>query len=303
MTTVNKRVGLPQAVVINGIDAGGAMTATINAGYDNLLYSAPDGLQVPVKDKETQFVRGSITTQDWIKLLTVLLGTVGTYVFYERKGGTAETGGYIKHTLNNPIIHRAAIRLTQGSYAVASFDFECRPADEAKGIADMWAMLDTQNAPTYITAARGGWRIESAAHGTGGSLIDIYHVTAFDFTLAMPLVRACNDGDIGYTAVDARVDGLTAVGSISFQDSTIAAAILTAQKLLLAVKAALVLTIRQSQGAANKVITIANVDFNNIGRTADVNTPFAEHTASFDVANVAGTPLTLTGTNKIITIV
>ena len=36
MATVNNRVGLPQAIVINGIDTGGAMTARISAGYDTI---------------------------------------------------------------------------------------------------------------------------------------------------------------------------------------------------------------------------------------------------------------------------
>jgi hypothetical protein len=89
MATVNKRVGLPQAVTINGVDAGGAMVARIQEGYDNILRSAPDGLQVPVKDKEAEYVRGEIVTQDWVEAVNLLTGTVGTFVFYERKSGVA----------------------------------------------------------------------------------------------------------------------------------------------------------------------------------------------------------------------
>lgn len=300
MATVNKRVGLPQAVTINGVDAGGAMMARIDAGFDNIMRSAPDGLSPPVQDKEVQYVRGTIVTQDWIEAVNLLTGVVGTYIFYERKSGVAEATGFVKHTITAPVIHQVTITLTKGGYAIVSLNFECRAADETKTIADMWALLDSQAAPAYISAARGGFRVVSAVHGAS---IDIYHTMSFNFTLALPLVRACNDGDVGYTCIDARVSGLTAGGSISFQGGEITGAILTCQELIAAAKGTLVITVKQGQGGANKVITIAGVDFSSISSPSDVNTPFTEYAANFDVANDAGTPLTLAGTNKIITIV
>jgi len=302
MVTVNKRVGLPQAMVINGVDAGGAMTARIDAGFDNVMRSSPDGLQVPTKDKEIQYVRGTIVTQDWGEAINLLTGVVGTYIFYERSSGVAVATGYIEHTLTAPVIHRMSINLAKGGYATASFDFECRAADETKTIADMWALLDGQTAPTYISAARGGFRVESAVHGADPNDVDIYHVTAFDFTLTLPLVRACNDGDVGYTCVDARLNGLTASGSISFQSGEITGAVLTCQELIAAAAAALVLVVTQSQGAADKTITIANADFNSISSNSDVSATFTEYTAAFDVANDATTPLTLETAPKIIAI-
>jgi hypothetical protein len=300
MVAVNKRVGLPQALAINGVDTGGIMTARIDAGFDNPMYSAPDGLTVPVKDKEIQYVRGTIVTQDWVEFVNLLTGVVGTYIFYERISGVAEATGFIKHTITAPVIHRASINFTKGGYGTVSFDFECRAADETKTIADMWALLDSQAAPAYISAARGGFRVVSAAHG--GS-IDIYHVTAFNFTLTLPLVKACNDSDVGYTCVDARVSGLTAGGSISFQGGEITGAILTCQELVAAAKANLVVTVKQTQGGANKAITIANVDFNSVGSPSDVNATFTEYVGTFDVANDPDVPLTLAGDNKIIAIV
>jgi len=303
MVAVNKRVGLPQALVINGVDNGGAMTARILAGFENIMRSAPDGLQVPVKDKEIQYVRGTIVTQDWVEFVNLLTGVVGTYIFYERTSGVAEATGFIKHTITAPVIHRASINFTKGGYGTVSFDFECRAADETKTIADMWALLDTQAAPTYISAARGGFRVVSAVHGVDPNDIDIYHVTAFNFTLTLPLVKACNDSDVAYTCVDARVSGLTAGGSISFQGGEITGAILTCQELIAAAKANLVVTVKQTQGGANKVITIAGVDYSGIGSSSDVNTPFTEYTANYDVANDPDVPLTLAGDNKIIAIV
>jgi len=89
MSTVNNRVGVPQAVTINGVDAGGAMQIQIDCGYDNRPQSAPDGLEVALKDKEIQYCRGRLTTQDWVEFVNLLTGAVGTYVCYERRSGMA----------------------------------------------------------------------------------------------------------------------------------------------------------------------------------------------------------------------
>lgn len=303
MATVNNRVGIPQAIAINGVDVGGAMSARITAGHDNLIRSAPDGLEVPIKDKEIEFVRGVVVTQDWVHALDLLTGALGTYVFYERKSGVAAATGYVEHTITAPVIHRMTIDFTKGGYGTVTFEFECRPADETKGIADMWVMADDEAAPTYVSSARGGFRIESCKHDPGGDgEIQIYHLTGFTFGITMPLVRECNDGDVGYTCVDARLDAMTCEGSITFQDAEIATGAMKAQQLIVATKADLAIQARQSQGATSKVITIANADFNSVDNASDVNAPFTEYTAAFDVANDAAAPLTLSGDNTIIAI-
>ena len=298
MATVNKRAGLPQAIVINGVDTGGTMTIAIQAGYDNIMPSNSDGFEVPVKDKEIQFVRGTITTQAWTLALDILTGTVGTYIFYERKSGVAAATGYIKHTITNPVVYGFNIGLNQAGYATATLTFECKAADETEGIAAMWAMTDTQAAPTAIIDAKGGYRIKTTVHGA----VSIYHVTAFSFGISMPLDKACNDGDVGYTAVDARLSELVCNGSLSFQDAEITSSKLKAMDLVLASPASLVLNVAQGQGAADKVITIARADFDNLGSNADAKSPYSGYTLPFDVANDTGTPLTLAGDNKILTI-
>jgi len=304
MATVNKRVSIPQAVAINGIDAGGSMTARIISGFEQKNQSAPDGLEVPVKDKEIQYVRGSVTTQDWVHAVELLTGTLGTLVFYERKSGVAAATGYIKHTITAPVIHRMRLSINKKQYATVSLDFECRAADETAGITDMHTTEDEQAAPAYVSAARGGVRIISATHGTGETLLSILHSTAFEFSIALPLVKESNDADVGYTCVDARLDGLICEGKTSFQDGGVKAETtqLLVQQLIVAAAGPLVLTVRQSQAATDKVITIANVDFDNVYSDSDVNSDFTGYSGDFDIANVAGTPVELDGTNKIITI-
>lgn len=302
MATVNKRVGIPQAVAINGVDAGGVMRAEIQAGYDQIVESEPDGLEAPISDRGVQFVRGTIVTQDWIEAVNLLAGTVGTYVFYERKSGVAAATGYVKHTLTNPVIHNVKIDFAQGRYGTVSLDFECKAADETKTIADMHGMTDDQAAPTYVSAARGGWRISSAVLNPGASEVDIYHLTAFSFGLKLGLAKACNDADVAYTCVDARLDGVKPAGSITFQDSGVTAAQLKAQQLALHARASLVVTVVQSGGATAKTLTVAGVVFDSFGSRAASAQDFDDFTMPFRVANDTGTPLTLAGANKILTI-
>jgi len=303
MATVNQRTRIVQASVINGVDAGGAMSARIEAGFDNIMQSAPDGAEVAFSDREVQFVRGTVVTQDWIHFVDLLTGTVGTYVCYERKSGVAEATGYIKHTITNPVIHNVRMDLTKGQYGTITFLFECKAADETKTIADMWGLLDDQAAPSYISAARGGYRAQTTVFDpTPGDNISIYHVMSLTFTIAMNLVRECNDADVAYTCVDAGMDGIVPTGSITFQDSSIVTAQLLAQRLVQHAADTLEITITQGQGATAKKITIAGVAFDSGAGNADVTRPFTDYTLPFRVVNSAGTPLTLTGTNKIITI-
>jgi len=298
MATVNKRLHSPQASVINGIDAGGMMSAQISEGFESKISSAPDGLQLPVTDKDVQYVRGTVKTQDWVKVISLLTGTIGTYIFYERKSGVAEATGYVKHTLNNPVIHSVNLRITKGGYGDCTFSFECRAADETKTISDMHALTDSQAAPTYVTAARGGFRIKTAVHGA----LSIYHMMDFNFSLALALSKACNDVDVANTCVDAKLSGMQASGSITFQDGGITSSAHKAQQLIVASAASLVLVIRQAQGAADKTVTIAKVDFYDVSANHDVNGDFAGYTASFGLSNDPSTPLTLAGSNKILTI-
>ena len=150
MATVNKRAGKAQAAVINGVDNGGLMSASIQAGYDDINQTPADGLDIPLIDRQTEFVRGSISSQDWTHIIDLLTGAVGTYVFYERKSGVVAATGYILHTLTAPVIQRCGISLNHRGYGVINADFECRAADETKGITDMWAMTDSQSAPAVI---------------------------------------------------------------------------------------------------------------------------------------------------------
>lgn len=300
MATVNKRGKQVFGTVINGVTAGGATMANIQFGHDEEILSAPDGLAVPMMDLAGQFVRGSQAWQDITLLIGLLTGAVGSSVFYEAESGAAT---YTKHQLNNPVIYAARISQQKGRYATCAADYECRFADPTKTIADVFVSTAAQVAPAYAAAALGGWRVAECVFTPNvGSVINLYHLLAFDFGLRMRLAKACNDGDLGYTAVDADQNGMDASGSVTLQDASIASSKLLAVQLVLAGRGTLAITLVSSGGAANKVITIAGVRFGSGGRNLESERDFNDGQLPFRVTNNTTTPLTLTGANKIITI-
>lgn len=299
MTTVNKRNNLPMGMLINGVDAGGLMQCRIAAGYDGIIESAPDGLGLTTVDREAQFIRGSVVTQDFATILDILAGTLANYTFYERKSGVASATGWVKHVLANPVIHRVRLEQAKGSFVTAAFDFECRFASEAATISSTWAMTDSQAAPTFSAPARAGYRVKSTLFGE----LAIYHVLSFSFDLAMRLVKACNDLDIGYTAVDVNLEaGMTAGGSLAIQDATISSAALLTARLLDLGKADLALTLTSSMGAADKIVTVANVLFTGGDADSNVANDFSGYSMAYRVSNDPAMPLTLDGDNPIIAI-
>lgn len=297
MATVNKRTFLPQATVINGVSVGGTVNVEIQSGYENIHSSTPDGLVLPVEDRECQFVRGTVTVEDWPDAVGLLTGTVSSLVFYERKSGTAAATGYVKHTLLNPKVHTIRLSVNKGGWASIAFGFECQFASDIATINDVWAVTDAQAAPTYIDTARGGWRITSAKHGA----VDIYHLLSLSFDINVPILKACNDADIGYTAVDLAESGMTVGGNLGLQDAGVTSSILAANALLAAAADSLVVTVVQGGGATSKVITIARCQFTGGSQTGGGNT-YSQFSLRFGVTNNPSAPLTLDGENKIITI-
>jgi len=72
--------------------------------------------------------------------------------------------------------------------------------------------------------------------------------------------------------------------------------------LLAAARGNLVITVAQGSAAADKVITIAGVIFGSAGGNQNVSASFTDHSLNYMVTNDAGTPLTLSGTDKILAI-
>lgn len=288
--------------VINGVDAGGEMSIALDEGYDEITESCPEGLEISVLDRHAQYVRGVVVTQSVTTAIDLLTGTLGTYVFYERKSGVAAATGWLQHTLNNPVIYDIDIRLNQGGYWTATFKFECRFATAATVIADVHVITDSQADPGLSEDLElGGQRFVTVALGA----LSIYGAKSFSFHLGLVLTKSCAGAALGYTNVDAELGGAGggADGSLVFQDSGVATAKVKSTQVLAAARASLVVTCAMSAGAANKVITVAGVVFTTASTSmVGDRSKYAEVAMNYRVSNSLATQLTVAGANKIITI-
>jgi hypothetical protein len=303
MTTVNKRIRTPMANTINGIAAGGLVSHRIQAGFDDINQNPVDGNQLPMVDMLTEFVRGDAVSQDWVHVIELLTGTVGTDVFYERKIGVAEASGYIKHTLLNPIIHRIVLALSHRKYGTVNYSYECKAADENDGMTELWSITDSQSAPTHLDAVK-ALEIVSCQLG----VLNIYHVMGLDLTIELPLLKLSADGDLGYTTVEAILNGMKINGTLRFQDADISTSQIKAMQLMKAARGSLVLSVKQAQEVAAKTLTIAGVKFIGPAEHAPSNPDSGqvpnpdEFSVPFMITDSSATQLTLAGANKVITI-
>ena len=271
--------------IINGTDPGGLMVASIQAGYDNIITAPSDGYTFPMSDRFTEFVRGSVTSQDWTELILMYLGTIGTYVFYEKESGTQTapdetTATYTLHTLLAPVIHTASLNLAHRGRGTFSFGFECKAADTDDGIAEEWVILAAQAKPAAATAYAPALEITAAVH-----TVPFYHVLGLTLNWSGQLTRFSGDGDTGYTAVDTIWGGVPITGTITVQDSV------TMLTILANAEADLVLTVKQAQGAAAKTLTIKNVVFTNVSSDSSADGSYTAYALDFYSNSDATTPL------------
>ena len=263
---------------INGVAAGGLMSASIQCGYDDIITAGADGYSFPEVDRLTQFVRGTIQCQDWVDVLDVLKGAVGSYVFYERESGLAT---WTKHQINDPYIHSASFNLTHRGRGNVNFGFECWASDTGIGFSDIWKRTTGQALPAKTLAYEPSVEITAGAHGA----TTFYHTLNLSLNINSQPTRASHDGDVGYTAVDLVWGGVPISGTLAIQDSN------TMLTLLGNAEANLVFTVKQAQGAANKTLTIKNVLFTNMGSTSSAGPGYTPYTLDFVVNSDQAIPL------------
>ncbi len=283
MATVNQRVhqayhggATTSTANINGIAVGGLMSANINVGYDDIITAPHDGNAFPTTDRLTQFCRGTIDCQDWAKVISLLNGTTGTYIFYERESGLATV---TKHTITAPVIHQASVSLGHRGHGNAVWSYECKAADETKGFIDMWAMDNAATAPVAITAKERSLEILNVEHGSAGT--DIDHVTDLSFNIGGNLSIASQDGDVGYTAVDVVFGGIPVSGSITFQQAYETPDTIHPIDLLNNAAADLIATIKIEQGGSNKTLTILSAMFTGVQSAPSAGPGYTGYTMSF----------------------
>lgn len=257
---------------VNGVDAGGLMTANINIGFDGIITTPHDGNAFPNTDRLTEFCRGSMVSQDWIECLNVLNGTEGSWVFYERESGAATV---VVHTLSTMVIENVSVNLQHRGYATASFNWECFAATPAtQGFVEMWARLAAQTAPAAITDTARGLEITALTHG--GATVE--QITGLSFNIGGTISKASHDGDQSYNVVERIQGGVPVSGTLTTQDLGAAIGLLDASGLA----DDIVVTVKQSQAATAKTLTILDAQFTNLSTTSDTTSSgYTEYSLDF----------------------
>ncbi len=287
----NSRTYSPSRPVINGVSVGGLTSVAYEEGFDNKIESSGEGQAFPTKDRRGQFCRGTISCEDWVKMLSILTGTVGTFVVYERISGAAT---FIKHTFTNPVVSAVSLTVSNNKYSAITANFECRAADGTKTIVDMHKVEAAATLPDVVAAEYGGYEINSVVLGS----LAITHVTGLTFNMSATIIKSTGDDDLAYTAVDRVDDNLAVSGSLSFE-AGFASTSLISQQMLIASAADLVVTVKKAGGTAQKVLTIKSVSFENNSGNAQ-GKGHTTNSANFTISG--STTLTLTGDTAAVTI-
>ncbi len=265
----------------NGQDAGGLMSANIDAGFDNIINPTHDGLIFPIPEKLIPYVRFSVQSQDVEQAIAVFNGASDDYTFYTKETGLAS---YDMQVLLFPQIHSLDINLVNNGYSSCSWSAECKPVDGTKTHKDMWASTINTEKPAFLSSNRAVKIVSVVGTST------ITHVMGVTFSLNATLLRESMDGALGYTQIE--MENYTAGGSVTFQDTTVATSTLLAVKLLNDAVANLTITMKDSGLAGTATYVIKNVTYTNITTNRDDSGNYVSHTANFIVSDNSGTPVT-----------
>ena len=282
-------VGTDNFVGGTGYSAGGLMSYAMQFGYDDIVVAPADGLSFPEVDRLGQFCRGTITCQDWTEVINVLNNVTTSYVFYSRESGLTS---FSKYTLTAPVVYAASFSFTHRGYASCTWNFETRAASEAVGFSAAFGVDNaTGTAPAATLTTARGIEITAAQHATDTT--DINHVTNLTCNIAGRLVKASQDGDVGYTAVDVVWGGAPMGGSITFQDSA-DSNVVKAVTLAGLAEEDLTVTIKQSQ-AGSKSLVLKNCVFTDGAANYTNDGTYAGYTMNFILNSDQTTPIGTAG--------
>lgn len=210
----NKRIySEVDAPTFNTILLGGMTAISTDQGYVHSADSQADGAQGPSDaDSAGQKVTFSLTTEDVLQLIPLLISTPTAGEWYGHESGAATYG---KGTLVAPVFHSGRFTSQRGSYASISLEGQCRFPDAAATFDDVEGFAVSVAAPTIAHPLR-QWQPKSATHD---AVIPL-HVQALNFAVIGRLIEDYGDTDLGTTAVDVNGYGLVTV-ELTVRDSTV----------------------------------------------------------------------------------
>jgi len=295
----NNRVFLAQGLTTNGIAVGGLAEISVDAGYQNIIRSSPDGaVGTEDVDRAGLAVDVSLSGTDVTKGNAILAAAVGDTEFYGKESGAAT---WQKRTMPGVLWHSLDLDLPQTADGSMSLRGAIRFAEGTTTLAQVIAATGEQTQQPVITYPARLFRPHNAIFDPG-SEIPPKNLVSVRLALAVEqLLQDFGDDDLGMTAVD--ITGWNDLQvTLVHKDASEINGRDRATQLIEAGRGILTVTLMGRGGAANKTLTINNLQWTRgSGRKAKDYWEFTM-TGSASWRKPDGTGYTLNSTDKLFAI-
>lgn len=253
----NSRTFRAEAVTTNGATAlGGVTTITTRARFLDIVTSQPDGSIGAVVDRRGQAVEIEMESTDVAKGFTVLNGAEQATVFSTKESGAAT---YQRRTTGVTVLNRLSMQFARERDATMRLSGQCR-FGSGEDVTDIITALAAQTAPTVVIPARLYRPFSAIWTETQEDPVTLAHVEALSLSLQAGLISDQNDVDLGTEAVD-RVEFEPLEVTLTIRDFGVSGGLDRAVNTLAAGLGTLAVSLRGRGGAANKTLTIRNLQW------------------------------------------
>jgi len=259
----NAKIGSTQVV--------GATSFEARYGFRAVQSQGDGSIGIAARDKTRLYTSGRLACED-IAAFGTLIGLFeaaeSLSVMAEGKlAGNAVKG--VKATLAHAKLVGAGLSFQAGRHAQSTFDFRgsVAPATVVPS-AEVTVVEVATKAITYAAGLRGVVIKSAVFTPHGGGAITPLGVTGLDVNLRYQADQAAGDNDYGESV---EVGSAEVSGSLSFQDQTITTLATVGQQLAAADWGVLAITYSQQAGAADKVLSLANLAFEDEAMTKGAN--------------------------------
>jgi len=292
----NQRTFQAQALVLNGVAAGGLASMSFEARFTP-LESTPDGaIGTEDVDRHSLDVNVNIQCTDVAKVNAILDAAVGNTTFSGKESGATTWHNY---TVAGIVITGCSLDLRKGADATLGLTGKVRFATPAADLDEVILLTGAVGTPPTLTYPARLYRPNTASFDPDGAPAAIapIHVESVALALAANVISDSNDADVGMTAVD--IAGWRSLQTtLVYRDAkAVSPSHITAQ-LLAAVRGNLTVSLLGRGGAANKVLTVNNCLWT--GANQREGAEYAEFTLRGNSGwKNAATVYTLNGTPKL----
>lgn len=303
----NKRVFQVQGLVTNGQEVGGMASLNFDPVYGDVIESTPDGAGgVEDVDRASLGIGASLTCSDVSKMAVLLDSTPGDTTFWGRESGAATYKKYTIGSADGKIVWSGAnLSIPKNADGSLTLNGRVRFADATKELADVLKLTagsdGTGKVQTYPARNYRAYSASFDPDGAGAAIAPL-HVESLALALSATVHKDSSDSDIGETAVDLGGWNTLEVTLVHRDASAVAPGDISGE-LMAAARGVLTVSLRGRGGAAAKILTVNNLLWTAAPVTHGPG--YAEFTLTGKAGwrKTDGTELSLTGADKLFTIV